>query len=507
MNGAKRSAEAVGCKNTSVGERSALEGSLRASGGGRSGSENVGLSNANIGENPMPRKPKGSSARVRRGRENASSQCSNTRRYGAEVTHAILPGKARTTLSKRVPVPETDTAEDPYGTNSSHDTEIQDLETASFIYVVDGELTTIVAETNPQNTAYGLEILTPAFPHLFVPIGAVAGAGRSAASLIQYIAGIVSKRCSASCYKELFLCGFGAQRNFAEVIAKGETQGMVSKAIGIMLGIALANCTRSSTSLALASFDVDERLRHFLRILQTCWTFNSMDLQAFRKLIQKLNVAFVMLHIFQLAWAFETIPYLRQQVNYHEGVFCPRILRWLSAKTDKNIKFLISSTPQRMHGDGVVVGGSSAAIGANDAPLTVFKANHYEYHHTGYTDFAPSECFTCKCQDCRAKHDTMINAINALTASVKKLTSKKGLIPSKRILFPSAPLEIRVKRRRRVISRALSSIQKSKIVTPLSVCCTEQCTMSKREQNELKKVDVEEATADNIDNILLFLWK
>nr|GLL25358.1 unnamed protein product [Ipomoea trifida] len=63
---AKRSAEAVGCKKTSVGERSALVRSLRASRGGRSGSENVGLSNANIGENPMPRKPKGSSARVRR---------------------------------------------------------------------------------------------------------------------------------------------------------------------------------------------------------------------------------------------------------------------------------------------------------------------------------------------------------------------------------------------------------------------------------------------------------
>ncbi|KAK7239896.1 hypothetical protein RIF29_43264 [Crotalaria pallida] len=120
MNGAKRSAEAVGCKNGSVGERSALEGRTRASSGGRSGSENVGLSNANVGENPMPRKPKGSSARfvhggcpcffrVRRGRENASSQCSSTRRYGAEVTHAILPGKARTTFNKRVPVPETDT--------------------------------------------------------------------------------------------------------------------------------------------------------------------------------------------------------------------------------------------------------------------------------------------------------------------------------------------------------------------------------------------------------------
>ncbi|TYH10431.1 hypothetical protein ES288_A07G175900v1 [Gossypium darwinii] len=68
----------------------------------------------------MPRKPKGSSARfvhegcpcffkVRKGRENAPSQCSGTRRCGAEVTHAILPGKARTTFNKRVPVLETDT--------------------------------------------------------------------------------------------------------------------------------------------------------------------------------------------------------------------------------------------------------------------------------------------------------------------------------------------------------------------------------------------------------------
>ncbi|QHN97218.1 uncharacterized protein DS421_18g625510 [Arachis hypogaea] len=65
MNGAKRSAEAVGCKNESVGERSALEERTRASSGGRSGSENVGLSNANVGENPMPRNlrvpPQGSS--------------------------------------------------------------------------------------------------------------------------------------------------------------------------------------------------------------------------------------------------------------------------------------------------------------------------------------------------------------------------------------------------------------------------------------------------------------
>ncbi|KAI5424301.1 hypothetical protein KIW84_030480 [Lathyrus oleraceus] len=63
MNGAKRFVEAVGCKNESVGERSALERSTRASRVGRSGSENVGLSNENIGENLMPRKPKDSSAR------------------------------------------------------------------------------------------------------------------------------------------------------------------------------------------------------------------------------------------------------------------------------------------------------------------------------------------------------------------------------------------------------------------------------------------------------------
>lgn len=36
-----------------------------------------------------------------------------------------------------------------------------------------------------ENAAFGFEMLTPAFPHLFVPIGAVAGAGRSAATLIQ----------------------------------------------------------------------------------------------------------------------------------------------------------------------------------------------------------------------------------------------------------------------------------------------------------------------------------
>lgn len=93
-----------------------------------------------------------------------------------------------------------------------------------------------------ENAAYGMEILTPAFPQYFVLIGAAAGAGRSAAALIQ--------AATRSC----FYAGFAVQRNSAEVIAKGEAQGMVSKFLGIMLGIALANFVSSSTPLALASF-------------------------------------------------------------------------------------------------------------------------------------------------------------------------------------------------------------------------------------------------------------
>ncbi|PWA36923.1 root UVB sensitive family [Artemisia annua] len=105
-----------------------------------------------------------------------------------------------------------------------------------------------------ENAAFGMEIITPAFPHLFVPIGAAAGAGRSAAALIQ--------AATRSC----FYAGFAAQRNFAEVIAKGEAQGMVSKSIGILLGIALANCIQASTPLALASFGAVTWIHMFCNI-------------------------------------------------------------------------------------------------------------------------------------------------------------------------------------------------------------------------------------------------
>jgi hypothetical protein len=49
------------------------------------------------------------SFKIKKGRENASSQRLSTKRYGAEVTNAAFPRKARTTFNKWVPIPETDT--------------------------------------------------------------------------------------------------------------------------------------------------------------------------------------------------------------------------------------------------------------------------------------------------------------------------------------------------------------------------------------------------------------
>ncbi|PHT48053.1 hypothetical protein CQW23_12261 [Capsicum baccatum] len=76
-------------------------------------------------------------------------------------------------------------------------------------------------------------------------------------------------------------------------------------------------------------------------------------------------------------------------------------------------------------GDGAVGGGSGSSSGAivgdNIAPLAVFETkNHFIYDHTNFTDFSsPGECSACKSQGCKAKHAGMINAIKALTASVK----------------------------------------------------------------------------------------
>ncbi|PHU11909.1 hypothetical protein BC332_18839 [Capsicum chinense] len=92
--------------------------------------------------------------------------------------------------------------------------------------------------------------------------------------------------------------------------------------------------------------------------------------------------------------------------------------------------------------------------------------------------------------DCKAKHDGVINAINTLTASVAEMTSKRGVIPSKRISYPDTPLKIKAaKRRRKDTSKASSIIKKGKIPTPLPLSCTDvQCARATEEQHELKKL-------------------
>ncbi|KAJ0936837.1 putative Root UVB sensitive family [Helianthus annuus] len=112
-----------------------------------------------------------------------------------------------------------------------------------------------------ENAAFGMEILTPAFPHLFVPIGCRCWSG--AICSYTYPAYFL---CAHAATRSCFYAGFAAQRNFAEVIAKGEAQGMVSKSIGIVVGIALANCIQASTPLALASFGVITWIHMFCNV-------------------------------------------------------------------------------------------------------------------------------------------------------------------------------------------------------------------------------------------------
>ncbi|KAF3679073.1 putative glycerol-3-phosphate 2-O-acyltransferase 6-like [Capsicum annuum] len=127
--------------------------------------------------------------------------------------------------------------------------------------------------------------------------------------------------------------------------------------------------------------------------------FNSYPLgyeslkMTFKYLLTQLTPKTVNLYGFPwafIAWAFEAIYYLRQQVNYQEEVSYPRILRWLSAKIDKNVKFLDLFNP-------------------------------------------PKEA---------------------------EMTSKRGVIPSKKISYLDTPLEIKAAKRRRKNTSKTSSIIK-----------------------------------------------
>ncbi|PHT72343.1 hypothetical protein T459_23128 [Capsicum annuum] len=289
---------------------------------------------------------------------------------------------------------------------------------------------------------------------------------------------------------------------------------------------------------------------------------------AFRKIIreQKLNSYFresyferyvdlpednnACFHI-KMAWAFEVIPYLRQQVNYQEEVSCPRILRWLLANTNKNAKFVDLFNPSKEAivypwlvptnrelkmpffltlqsvqtlSDLKVVDGIKIELfetttikrkiilegGSNDAPLIVFETtSHYNYNHNACTDFSPdfatsSECSAYKCQDCKAKYDGVINSINALSTSIKKMISKRAVIPSKRISYPYTPLEIKTaKRRRKDTSKASSSIKNQDCNA--SVFVLHRCSVCKghRRAARAEEYITVEATAED-HNIIVY---
>ncbi|PHU25953.1 hypothetical protein BC332_04285 [Capsicum chinense] len=154
--------------------------------------------------------------------------------------------------------------------------------------------------------------------------------------------------------------------------------------------------------------------------------------------------------------------------------------------------------------------------GANDAPITVFETtSHYNYDHNGCIDFsldfaASSKCSSCKCQDCKVKHNGVINAINALTTSVKKMTSKSGVIPSKRISYPDTPLDIKAtKRKRKDTSKASSIIQKIKIAMPLSLSCTDVDVTAIAEEHNMIVDNPSTAFKDEekVDPVSLGEWK
>ncbi|PHT59303.1 60S ribosomal protein L30 [Capsicum baccatum] len=101
------------------------------------------------------------------------------------------------------------------------------------------------------------------------------------------------------------------------------------------------------------------------------------------------------------AWAFEAIPYLRQQVNYQEEVSCPRILRWLSTKTDKNVKFLDLFNPPKEAVDVTVTAeehnmtvdnpSNSSKDEEKVKPVSLREQKNYPFEGFNISDEAPKK--------------------------------------------------------------------------------------------------------------------
>ncbi|KAH0644117.1 hypothetical protein KY290_035022 [Solanum tuberosum] len=315
------------------------------------------------------------------------------------------------------------------------------------------------------------------------------------------------------------------------------------------------------------------------------WGHESYNLTV-KYLLQKLTPKTINLYGFPwafMAWAFEAIPHLRQQVkDYSEKVSYPRILRWLSAKNNIKVNAVDLFTPPddaivhpwliptelestmpflltlgfvrtlpdpkvidriKRELDGATsikreaLGGGEEAVGAVGDPVgdvgggfdgsgggdelddlahysvSEKGIDHDDGHNIGdfgvseYGGFTPfslrattppyksrlqtsvgvassSLCFTCQCKGCNERHAEIVNRIHALTEAVNKrhaelvnrihalteavnsLAPERGINPSKRVSNSCIPIEIR--RRKRAISNALSSIKViRKVVNPL----------------------------------------
>ncbi|KAI3905622.1 hypothetical protein MKX01_036531 [Papaver californicum] len=119
-------------------------------------------------------------------------------------------------------------------------------------------------------------------------------------------------------YYVLFLCRIRHSKEFCrEVIAKVEAQGMVSKSIGIMLGIGLAHCIGSSTFLACASFSMVTGVHMFRNLTSyqsiQIRTLNSISCEAqyCQCTKNRHEVAIIMLRLRYFRWVPRFAPALQ----------------------------------------------------------------------------------------------------------------------------------------------------------------------------------------------------
>ena len=109
------------------------------------------------------------------------------------------------------------------------------------------------------DAATALEILTPLFPKLFLPLAAVANAGSFVC--IPSVAGIMTFRTgknvswlAASSTRAGIHRSLIKRENLADVTAKAGTQSIAASLLGTALGIGLSTVTTNSTPLIMSAF-------------------------------------------------------------------------------------------------------------------------------------------------------------------------------------------------------------------------------------------------------------